>query len=77
MPKEYTYDRWERCKSVDCIEGLSYDAAIEIARANSIVGRCTVSTPHVVEYNGKTIVGVKVLVFNGGKLTQEYIGDVE
>lgn len=71
MPKEYTYDMWERCKSIDSIPGLSKDAAIEIARANSIAGRCTVSCSNGWDAQGYEI--IRVLVFQNGVQTNDYL----
>lgn len=68
--KEFTYDMWENCKAIDTIKELSYDAAIHIAKTNSIVRRCTISC-------NENLGGILVLVFENGLLTNKYIGDKE
>ena len=76
MTSEYTYDRIERAKTVKAerIEGLSRDAAFEIARANSVVGKTMVSTIQGKDSSGDI---VKVWVFQNGNLVNEYLAGSE
>lgn len=66
---EWTFVRCEKLEPVDTIEGLSYDAAVEIARASSIAGHCLATCPHVD--------GVLTLSFKDGVLVNRWIGEKE
>lgn len=66
--QEYTYTRFNRCKAVESIASLSYDAAIEVARANSM---CDTRTAATCPYMG----GLLVLPFLNGKPLNPYICD--
>lgn len=70
MNKIYTFERWENGACVSKIEDLSYDAAIEIAKATSIVGRCTISTPHGKDRFGDLFA---IKAFVNGRMVSEYI----